>query len=1107
VPKFEWIKKVLVLGSGAIKIGEAAEFDYSGSQCLKALREEGIETVLVNPNIATIQTDPRLSGKVYLLPVTPEYVEKVIQKEKPDGILLGFGGQTALNCGIELVKSGVLDKYGVKVLGTPVSAIEDTGDRERFRQAMLKAGVPPLKSKSANTVREALDIASEIGYPVIIRVAYTLGGKGAGVAHNAWELKEIVTRGLAQSRITQVLVEEYVGHWKEVEYEVMRDYADNCLTVCNMENFDPMGIHTGDSIVVAPSQTMTNREYHLIRSTSINAIRALGIVGECNIQWALHPKSEEYRVIEVNSRLSRSSALASKVTGYPLAYIATKLSIGYTLPELINKVTEVTTACFEPALDYITVKIPRWDLQKFKNADRHVGPQMRSVGEVMAIGRCFEEALQKAVRMLDIGRIGLVGNAEDEEPESEASVKEAVANPTDERLFKIVKALKMGVSIEEIYRLSGVDPFFLHKIQNIINMEAKLRTLRLRDSTTAETVREAKRIGFSDEQIAICIGTNELEVRQFRKTAGIIPVTKQIDTLAAEWPAKTNYLYLTYGGDEDDIEQTAGKSKVIVLGAGVFRIGSSVEFDWCGVNTIWALKKNGIQEAIMVNYNPETVSTDYDVSDKLYFEELSTERILDIYEKENPMGVITSVGGQIPNNIAMKLANAGVKLLGTSAEDIDVAEDRSKFSALLDQLGIPQPSWSKLKSIDEAKVFAENIGYPVIVRPSYVLSGSAMRVAYNETALENFLNLAAKVSPDHPVVISKFVGKAREVEVDGVYDGDTCLIGSIMEHVENAGVHSGDATMSIPPHTLSVEVQRKIEDATAKIVKALKIKGPYNIQYLVKEGEVYVIECNLRASRSMPFVSKTRGINLIELATLAMLGKKFEALKTCGLPPTPHVGVKVPQFSFMRLSGADPVLGVEMLSTGEVACLGPNFADAFSKALQSAEFRIPPKGGSVLITVGGDEPKRRVVPLAKAFEEMGFKIYATEHTADVLKASGISSVQVLHKIKEESENPNILDYLQGRKIDLVINVPMGNKQKSYSDVLTDGYIIRRQAVEFNIPVITNLELASALVDVLKKRCGETPYRYALNVLKLPKGFNTRLPFSVGYRLEVNETQT
>jgi len=1069
MPKFDWIRKVLVLGSGAIKIGEAAEFDYSGSQCLKALKEEGIETVLINPNIATIQTDPRLSGRVYLLPVTPEYVEKVIQKEKPDGVLLGFGGQTALNCGVELAKTGVFEKYGVKVLGTPIEAIEDTGNRERFRQAMLKANVLPLKSKSATTVREALDVANEIGYPVIVRVAYTLGGKGAGVAHNAWELKEIVTRGLAQSRITQVLVEEYVGHWKEVEYEVMRDYADNCLTVCNMENFDPMGVHTGDSIVVAPSQTLSNREYHLIRSTSIDAIRSLGIVGECNIQWALHPKSEEFRVIEVNSRMSRSSALASKVTGYPLAYIATKLTIGYTLPELVNKVTEVTTACFEPALDYVTVKIPRWDLQKFKNADRHIGPQMRSVGEVMAIGRCLEETLQKAVRMLDTGKLGLVCNPEDSEPESEEKIKDVLANPTDERLFKIVKALKMGISIEEIYRLSGIDPFFLYKIQNIINMEEKLRALQLKDSLARETIREAKRIGFSDEQIAVCTGTDEPIVRQFRKTANIVPVIKQIDTLAAEWPAKTNYLYLTYGGDEDDIELASDKTKVIVLGAGVFRIGSSVEFDWCGVNTIWALKKNGIQEAIMINYNPETVSTDYDVSDKLYFEELSHERILDIYEKENPLGLIASVGGQIPNNLAMRLATSGVKLLGTSAEDIDVAEDRSKFSALLDQLGIPQPSWSKLTSIDDAKRFAEEMGYPVIVRPSYVLSGSAMRVAYNETALENFLNLAAKVSRDHPVVISKFIGKAKEVEVDGVYDGETCLIGSIMEHVENAGVHSGDATMSIPPHTLSAEVQKKIEDATRKIVKALKIKGPYNIQYLVKEGDVYVIECNLRASRSMPFVSKTRGINLIELATLAMLGKKFEGLKTCGLPPAIHVGVKVPQFSFMRLSGADPVLGVEMLSTGEVACLGKDFADAFSKALESAEFRIPPKGGSVLITVGGEEPKRRAIPIAKAFEEMGFKIYATEHTAEALRAAGINSVSILYKVKEADVNPNILDYLQERKIDLVINVPMANKQESYSDVLTDGYIIRRQAVEFNVPVITNLELASALVDVLKKR--------------------------------------
>jgi carbamoyl-phosphate synthase large subunit len=1070
MPKFEWIKKVLVLGSGAIKIGEAAEFDYSGSQCLKALREEGIETVLINPNIATIQTDPRLSGKVYLLPVTPEYVEKVIKKEKPDGILLGFGGQTALNCGIELAKTGVLEKYGVKVLGTPVEAIEDTGDRERFRQVMLKAKVPPLDSKAANTVGEALEIANKIGYPVIVRVAYTLGGKGAGVAHNAWELRDVVTRGLAQSRITQVLVEEYVGHWKELEYEVMRDYADNCLIVCNMENLDPMGVHTGDSIVIAPSQTLSNREYHLMRSAAINAIRSLGIIGECNIQWAAHPKSEEFRVIEVNSRMSRSSALASKVTGYPLAYIATKLSIGYLLPELINKVTEVTTACFEPALDYVTIKIPRWDLQKFTKADRHIGPQMRSVGEVMAIGRCLEEALQKAVRMLDIGRIGVVCNEDDEDTESIEKVKDVLANPTDERLFTIVKALKMGVSIDEIYHLSGVDPFFLYKIKNIIDTEQQLCALDLADGEAKEVVREAKRIGFSDEQIAVCQKTSESAIRKFRKDTNIIPVIKQIDTLAAEWPAKTNYLYLTYGGDEDDIELSNDKSKVVVLGSGVFRIGSSVEFDWCGVNTIWALKKNGIQEAIMVNYNPETVSTDYDVSDKLYFEELSTERILDIYEKENPMGVVASVGGQIPNNLALKLANSGVKLLGTAAEDIDVAEDRAKFSALLDDLGIPQPSWSKLKSINAAKRFAESIGYPVIVRPSYVLSGSAMRVAYNETALENFLKLAAKVSRDQPVVISKFVNKAKEVEVDGVYDGETCLIGSIMEHVENAGVHSGDATMSIPPHTLPSKVQRKIEDATEKIVKALKIKGPYNIQYLVKDGEVSVIECNLRASRSMPFVSKTRGINLIELATLAMLGKKYETvLKTCGLPPTNHFGVKVPQFSFMRLSGADPVLGVEMLSTGEVACLGENFADAFSKALQAAEFRIPPKGGSVLITVGGEEPKRRVVPLAKTFEEMGFKIYATEHTAEVLQASGIHTVLVLSKVKESSTNPNILDYLQNQKIDLVINIPMANKNRNYSDVLTDGYIIRRQAVEFNVPVITNLELASALVRVLKQR--------------------------------------
>ena len=1068
MPKFDWIKKVMVLGSGAIKIGEAAEFDYSGSQCIKALQEEGIQTVLINPNIATIQTDPRLSGNVYLLPVTPHYVEKVIAKERPDGILLGFGGQTALNCGLELEKSGILQKYNVKVLGTPVKAIEDTGDRERFRQAMQKAGVPYLKSQAATSVKQALDIADEIGYPVMIRVAYTLGGKGAGVAHNQKELKEIATIGIAQSRINQVLIEEYVGHWKEVEYEVMRDYADNCLTVCNMENFDPMGIHTGDSIVVSPSQTMTNREYHTIRSISITAIRALGIVGECNIQWALNTKSEECRVIEVNSRMSRSSALASKVTGYPLAYIATKLTIGYNLSELINKVTEVTTACFEPALDYITIKIPRWDLQKFKNADRHVGPQMRSVGEVMAIGRCFEEALQKAVRMLDTGKIGLVCNPEDEEHETEAHLRNEVANPTDERLYKLVKALKIGIPVMEIYRISGIDPFFIHKIQNIINMETQLKNLNLTEPSAAEIIHEAKRLGFSDQQIAICQKTNETTIRTYRKNAGITPVVKQIDTLAAEWPAKTNYLYLTYGGDQDDIEFSKTPNKVIVLGAGVFRIGSSVEFDWCGVNTVWALKKNGIQEAIMVNYNPETVSTDYDVSDKLYFEELTTERILDIYEKENPLGIITSVGGQIPNNLSMPLSEAGVKLLGTSAKDVDVAEDRSKFSALLDQLGIHQPSWSKLQSIQEAKQFATKIGYPVLVRPSYVLSGSAMRVAHNEESLENFLKLAAKVSRDHPVVISKFINRAKEVEVDGVSDGENVFIGAIMEHVENAGVHSGDATMTIPPQALKPEVQKDIEDATIRIVKALNIHGPYNIQYLVKDDVVNVIECNLRASRSMPFVSKTRGINLIELATTAMLGKKIN-LKLSPMQTAPHVGVKVPQFSFMRLSGADPVLGVEMLSTGEVACIGENFSDAFFKALQSAEFMVPPKGGSVLISVGGDEERKtRVVPIAKSLFDMGFRIYATANTAKVLNQNNVTTT-VLHKVRDPEVTPNILDYLQERKIDLVINVPIANHCSNLTDIITDGYTIRRQAVEFNVPVITNLQLAEALVKVLKQK--------------------------------------
>ncbi len=1068
-----------MLGSGAIKIGEAAEFDYSGSQCLKALREEGIETILINPNIATIQTDPRLAGKVYLLPVTPEAVHKVIEKERPDGVLLGFGGQTALNCGVQLARKGVFERYDVKVLGTPIKAIEDTEDRELFKQAMMKANVPVLRSESATSIEQAVRVAKAIGYPVIVRVAYTLGGKGSGVAHNEAELTKIVNRALTQSMISQVLIEQYVGHWKEVEYEVMRDHANNCLTVCNMENVDPMGIHTGDSIVVAPSQTLSNREYHLLRSASIKVIQSLGIVGECNIQWALDPKSERFYAIEVNARMSRSSALASKATGYPLAYIATKLAIGYILPELANRVTKATSACFEPALDYVIVKFPRWDLQKFRNAKRHLGPQMKSVGEVMAVGRCLEEALQKAVRMLDIGKAGLTCNEDDEEDEAMETIKDNVANPTDERLFKIVKALKKGVSIEEIYRLSGVDAFFLHKISNVINMEEKLRHAGIENENFTEVVKEAKRLGFSDRQIAFCLNTEEMLIRKLRKDVGIAPVVKQIDTLAAEWPAKTNYLYLTYGGDEDDIDFLPSDSRVMVLGAGVFHIGSSVEFDWSGVNTVWALKKNGLQ-TIMVNCNPETVSTDYDISDKLYFEELSLECILDIYEKEKPLGIITSVGGQTPNNLALKLASAGANLLGTPAKSIDCAEDRAKFSDLLDNLEIPQPTWCRMNTLQQLKEFAKKKGYPVLIRPSYVLSGSAMRVAYTEDELEDYLKIATKVSKEHPVVISKFIEKAKEVEVDGVSDGDEVLVEAVIEHIENAGVHSGDATMCIPPATLSKNTLDTIRDYACRIAKALGIKGPFNIQYLLKNGFVYIIECNLRASRSMPYVSKTYGVNLIELATLAILGRKFRDLGVTKLPTISHVGVKVPQFSFIRLSGADPVLGVEMLSTGEVACLGDSFADAFPAALEATGFEIPVAERSVLITIGGDELKKKIVPLGRALRKIGFRIYATEHTAGALLKARVNNVTVLHKVREPQKKPNIVDYLHSGKIDLVINIPTPNNGTQFSEVLRDEYTIRRLAVEFNIPVITNLELASAVTKVLAANNGSNSSVRSLN---------------------------
>jgi carbamoyl-phosphate synthase large subunit len=1067
MPKLNWIKKVLILGSGAVRIGQAGEFDYSGSQALKALKEEGIETVLINPNIATIQTDLGFAEKVYLLPITPYFVEEVIKKEKPDGILLSFGGQTALNCGVELAKSGVLEEHNVQVLGTPIKAIEATEDRELFRRAMGEAGVKVLKSAAACSIDEAFKIAEEIGYPVMIRVGYTLGGQGSGVAYNKEELEEIVSRGLAQSMISQVLIERYVGKWKEVEYEVVRDSDNNCITVCNMENFDPMGVHTGESIVVAPSQTLTNKEYHTLREASIRVIRYLGIVGECNIQYALHPTSLDFYAIEVNARLSRSSALASKATGYPLAYIAAKLALGYTLPELTNKVTGVTTACFEPALDYLVVKIPRWDLQKFVNVNRHIGTQMKSVGEVMAIGRCFEEAIQKAVRMLDIGAVGLVGNVDEIKPEPLDHIKYLISHPTDERVFKIVKALKRGVSVDEIYSLSGVDNWFLYKIQNVIKMEEHLKNVNIDDSEKFKGVlKKAKQLGFSDEQIANYLNTDESEIRSLRKKFGILPIISQIDTLAAEWPAQTNYLYTTYGGEENDITFENKKKKVIVLGAGTYRIGSSVEFDWCCVNTTLALKNYDVDEAIMINYNPETVSTDYDMSDKLYFEELSFERVIDIYEKENPLGIIVSVGGQIPNNIAMKLANAGAKILGTRAEDIDRAEDRAKFSALLDSLGIPQPSWQKLTSIEEAKSFADEVGYPVLVRPSYVLSGAAMRVAYSVEHLEDFLVMATRVSKEHPVVISKFIEEAREVEVDGICDGEDVLIGAVIEHVEDAGVHSGDATMSIPPHSLTESMIHKVEEYSKKIARALNIRGPFNIQYLAKAGEAYVIECNLRASRSMPFVSKTKGINLMEKAAAVMLGKKLKDINALNAPEIHHIGIKVPQFSFMRLDGADPVLGVEMVSTGEVACLGESFDDAFLKALLAAEFEIPLNGGNVLISVGGKELKNELLPIARRFLSMGYNIFATEHTAEAFRREGLESVKTVYKMREPQRKPNIRDLLINREIDLVVNIVSSGTLEKYAEMKSDEYIIRRKAIEYNIPVVTNLKMAKALVKAL-----------------------------------------
>ncbi len=1078
MPKLEWIRKTLVLGSGAIKIGEAAEFDYSGSQCLKALSEEGIETVLVNANIATIQTDPQPGRTIYLLPVTAEYVEKVIRKERPDSILLGFGGQTALNCGVELAKRGVLDKYNVRVLGTPIHTIHETEDRELFKQAMLRSGTPVPVSASAISVEECLAEAERIGYPVILRVAYALGGKGSAVVWNREQMRKSAEPALAQSIIRQVLVEEYLHHWKEIEYEVVRDEADNCITVCNMENFDPMGIHTGDSIVVAPSQTLTNWEYHKLRAASINAIRNLGVVGECNIQWALDPHSDEIRAIEVNARMSRSSALASKATGYPLAYVAAKLALGYTLPELWNKITNVTTACFEPALDYVVVKIPRWDLGKFRNVDPHIGPQMKSVGEVMAIGRTFEEALQKGVRMLDIGKLGLVCNTESLS-HSRDELRESLQHPTDERLFSLVSALNNGFTVDEIYQLTGIDPWFVNKVNNIIDTEHMLKGVTFEDPKAPEIVKHAKVLGFSDDQIGVCLDTDGLSIRDYRARNRISPVVKQIDTLAAEWPARTNYLYVTYGGEDDEIEFQLRK-KVIVLGAGVFRIGSSVEFDWSAVNAVQALKQQGIEETIMINCNPETVSTDYDTCEKLYFEELTLERILDIYEKEMPQGILVSVGGQIANNLAPKLVKQGVRILGSSSRTIDRAEDRAKFSALLDRLNIPQPSWRKATSMLTCKRFAGEFGYPVLVRPSYVLSGSAMRVADNESQLEEYLQLASSITPEHPVVISKFITDAREVEVDGVCDGSNVLLSPVMEHIENAGIHSGDATISLPSKTLPSSTVERVCDYSKKIAVGLGIRGPFNIQYLVKGDVISVIECNARASRSMPYVSKSTGTNLINRAIPVILGKQKLTDNAVRRDLESHYfSVKVPQFSFVRLTGADPVSGVEMLSTGEVACIGTNFSDAFAKAIQATEISLPKTGG-VLVTVGGKELKNRIIPISLALASLGFDIYATEHTAIALHESGLNSVIPLNKIAESERKPNIADYLLDGRIGLVINIPGNGKGIINETTLKDEYSIRRLAVEHNIPVVTTIELAIAIVEALQYLRTEEPDIRPLN---------------------------
>lgn len=1047
-------KKVLVLGSGALKIGEAGEFDYSGSQAIKALREEGIKVILVNPNIATIQTSQNLAHEVYFLPVNPYFAEKVIAREQPDSILLSFGGQTALNCGIELHRKGILKKYGVRVLGTPVSAIEATEDRELFKQELGKIDIKLPHSISCISKEAARKAAQKIGYPIILRAAFALGGKGSGSAYNEKELDDLLDTAFAFS--PQVLIEENLKGWKEVEYEVVRDQYDNCITVCNMENVDPLGIHTGESIVIAPSQTLTNHEYHYLRELSIRVIRHLGIIGECNIQFALDPKSSTYRVIEVNARLSRSSALASKATGYPLAYVAAKLALGYRLSELKNAVTKRTTACFEPALDYVALKIPRWDLDKFKKVSHEISTEMKSVGEIMAIGRNFEEVLQKGLRMLQIGLQGFAANKKVKLTSTDLA--RDIAVPTPKRILAIAEALRKNWSTAKIEKLSGIDRWFLDKMKNIIALEKRLQLTRC----TSDDLRRAKELGFSDKQIGNLTKKSELEIRKLRVKLRIHPGIKQIDTMAAEWPARTNYLYLTYHGEKDDVMIDHRRKKVMVLGSGAYAIGTSVEFDWCAVTCGQTLQQAGY-ETITVNYNPETVSTDYDMCDKLYFDELSLERVLDIYEKERPIGVVISMGGQVPNNLALKLHEAGVKILGTSSLNIDRAENRNKFSALLDKLGIDQPVWREITSLEKILAFAKDVGYPLLVRPSYVLSGAAMSVAHNDQDLEIFLGKATDISPEAPVVVSKFEQGAKEIEIDAVAHRGDIVIYAISEHIENAGVHSGDATMVLPPQKLYFETVKRIKDIAAKIAKALEISGPFNIQFLAKNNVVKVIECNLRASRSFPFASKVTGHNFIEIATYAMLDHpkiaafKKEKFHTLDLD---HVGVKAPQFSFSRLKGADPVLGVEMASTGEVACFGDDLYEALLKAMISVGFTLPKK--NICLTIGRIEDKAAFLPSARKLVKLGYELFATEGTTAFLKENGLP-VTLVHKART-GKKPNIIDFLIGKKFDLVVDIP-----KTYArEEITDGYLIRRRAVDSNIPLITNLQIARVLVEAMER---------------------------------------